>query len=398
MNTAEIFKQSDIVQSYFIRFPISLIANQRYRQMSLEAKVMYALLLNRMTLSMRNNWVNEKMEVYLIYTREEAAHALNITYKKSISAFKELIQFELIIEQRRGRGLANHIYIVKVDVTDEDAADHINSFELHSNLMLDDPENVICQNDSSENTDFSEELSDTSIKTCQNSSSENIDYSQELPDAHIKTCQNGSSENNDGSKELPDAHIKIFQNSSSENSNNSQGLPNTHIKTCQNGTSRPADMEVQDMPKQHPSNINIKNINLSEIDVSQSIPRAHEHIDGQADDENLEIIFNNAELEIFSPSMQMVFKNAIERLYYSEGFTVGTARLPQQKIRSYLNLIDSEVITNVFQKLKNNTSRVKNPTAYMMSTMFNEICEKESGLLINLPPEYVRDSDYYASD
>ena len=82
---------SDVVREDFLRFPLSLLANPRYRHMSLEAKVMYSLLLNRLTLSQRHGWVNEENEVYLIYTREEAAGVLGISYKKAIAAFKELI-------------------------------------------------------------------------------------------------------------------------------------------------------------------------------------------------------------------------------------------------------------------------------------------------------------------
>ena len=74
------YRVSDVVDSEFLRLPLSLLANPKYKQMSLEAKFIYALLLNRMTLSQRNNWINKDNEVYLIYTREEAANTLNISY------------------------------------------------------------------------------------------------------------------------------------------------------------------------------------------------------------------------------------------------------------------------------------------------------------------------------
>ena len=101
------YRVSDVVDSEFLRLPLSLLANPKYKQMSLEAKFIYALLLNRMTLSQRNNWINKDNEVYLIYTREEAANTLNISYRKAIAAFKELIQNGLLHEQRQGLGAPN---------------------------------------------------------------------------------------------------------------------------------------------------------------------------------------------------------------------------------------------------------------------------------------------------
>ena len=84
------YRVSDVVNEEFLRFPLTLLANPKYREMSLEAKFIYSLLLNRLTLSQKNNWINEDNEVYLIYTREDAANTLNITYRKAISAFKDL--------------------------------------------------------------------------------------------------------------------------------------------------------------------------------------------------------------------------------------------------------------------------------------------------------------------
>ena len=91
---------NDVIKSEFLRLPLTLLANPKYKAMSLEAKFIYSLLLNRMTLSQRNDWINEDNEVYLIYTREEAASPLNISYKRSIAAFKELIRNGLLYEQR----------------------------------------------------------------------------------------------------------------------------------------------------------------------------------------------------------------------------------------------------------------------------------------------------------
>lgn len=130
MNRAlRVYRIDDIVQEEYIQFPLSLLANPQYRDMSLEAKMMYALLRNRLTLSQRNHWINDRGEVYLIYTREEAADTLHISYKKAINAFKELIGADLLWEERQGRGYPNLLYVLKAEVTDADAAAFSGRFE-----------------------------------------------------------------------------------------------------------------------------------------------------------------------------------------------------------------------------------------------------------------------------
>ena len=62
------YRISDVVNEEFLRFPLILLSNPRYKEMSLEAKFVYALLLNRLTLSQKNGWINEDNEVYLIFT------------------------------------------------------------------------------------------------------------------------------------------------------------------------------------------------------------------------------------------------------------------------------------------------------------------------------------------
>ncbi len=47
------------------------------------------------------------------------------------------------------------------------------------------------------------------------------------------------------------------------------------------------------------------------------------------------------------------------------------------------------------ESMKHNDQRIVNPTAYLMSTLFNCICEKDSGLILSLPPEYIGSDDLY---
>ena len=93
-----VYKITDILQCEFLKIPKAMFANEKYRRLSSDAKLTFALLYDRLSLSKLNGWINQKDEVYLIYTREEIVKDLGITYKKAISAFRELAAAELIAE------------------------------------------------------------------------------------------------------------------------------------------------------------------------------------------------------------------------------------------------------------------------------------------------------------
>ena len=337
------YRVSDVVNEEFIRFPLTLLANPKYREMSLEAKFVYSLLLNRMTLSQKNNWINEENEVYLIYTREDAAETLNITYRKAISAFKELIAAGLLHEQRQGRGFPNLLYVLKAELADEDAVAFTENFD--------------------------------------GKPTENAETDPANPD-EMQTCRFRSSRH---------AEIAVLD------------MQNPQFKICETDTSRPAKNAVQDMPILHPRKIDNKKSENSEIENSPSIRPAgvgprETGTDGQADldAQQIERILRGCELHLFKENIQRMFVAAIERLYYSEIVKVGNARLPREKVRSYLNYLTSDILMSALDSMQQSEERIINPTAYLMSTIINTICEQESDLILSLPPQYQRPEDFYA--
>jgi hypothetical protein len=103
-----------------------------------------------------------------------------------------------------------------------------------------------------------------------------------------------------------------------------------------------------------------------------------------SDEYLLEDILNRCELYVLPDEEAGVFRNAITRLFYSESFHVGTSVMPRQVIRSHLNAIDGTVLVDTREKLRRNTDKpIKNSTAYVMATLFNNIWELQSDLMVD---------------
>lgn len=107
----ELFKINELRQHQFIQVPKELLYNPRYKTLSSDSKLIYGLLLDRMELSRKNNWINENNEIYLIFTRNNIQNILNISDKTCTKAFKQLTNTELIKEVRQGLGKPNLIFI-----------------------------------------------------------------------------------------------------------------------------------------------------------------------------------------------------------------------------------------------------------------------------------------------
>ena len=116
----ELYKINEAMQNIYYQMPQELFDNEKYKYLSIEAKVIYSFLLNRMNLSKINHWINNNGEVYLIYTRKEIQCKLNLSDKPVTRAFKELRDAELIKEEKQGFGKPNLIYIGKIEHEDYD--------------------------------------------------------------------------------------------------------------------------------------------------------------------------------------------------------------------------------------------------------------------------------------
>ena len=68
----------------FYRLPKALFTSKRFEDVSVEAKVLYGFLLDRMGLSVKNGWKDEEGRVYIIFTVEAIMEHLGCSNKKAV--------------------------------------------------------------------------------------------------------------------------------------------------------------------------------------------------------------------------------------------------------------------------------------------------------------------------
>jgi len=111
----EKYTMADRTTTRFYQLPKELFENPIYREVSVEAKVLYTMVKDRMLLSEKNKgeWEDENGNLYCYFSNESAQKYLNRSEPYIIKLKKELHQAGLILEVRQGVNKPNRIYPLK---------------------------------------------------------------------------------------------------------------------------------------------------------------------------------------------------------------------------------------------------------------------------------------------
>ena len=93
------------------RIPKALFQEQRFQDLSTDAKTLYGILLDRMSLSVKNEWFDKKGRVFIIFTIEDVKRTLRCADNKATRLLRELEKFGLIERKRRGQGKPCLVYV-----------------------------------------------------------------------------------------------------------------------------------------------------------------------------------------------------------------------------------------------------------------------------------------------
>ena len=142
----------------FYRIPKLLFQDSRFQPLSTDAKTLYGILLDRMSLSARNGWLDKAGRVFIIYTVQEVQDSLGCADKKATKLLRELEEYGLIERKRRGLGKPDLIY-VKNFSSESSKTPYMNRDNDDSGAVqntLQDPAKLRCNKTERNNTEISD--------------------------------------------------------------------------------------------------------------------------------------------------------------------------------------------------------------------------------------------------
>ena len=334
------FRGMEAEQYSFYRVPKVLFTAECFKSLSCEAKVLYGLMLDRMSLSIKNRWFDEKDRVYIIFTVEEIMELLGCGRQKAIKNIAELDSEKgigLIEKKRLGLGKPNVIYV--------------------KNFM---------------------------IKECLDSESGEIEAENA---GNTQKYENQTSRSmKSGFQEVPESDFQKYENQTSGSMKTElQEVPESNFKKCENRTSGSMKIKTQEVPKSNCNNTDINNTDFNGTDSIQSYlsPSAGEvRPVGEDVIERMEtyraLIQENIDYECFldrreKEDVDELIELMVEILMMPDDSVVRIdgADKPVSVVKSRFLKLTYSHIEYVLFSLHRNTSKVANIRAYLLTTLYN---------------------------
>ena len=161
--TFNYFYGTEADQFSFYRIPKALFTDSYFKDLSSDAKILYGLMLDRMSLSIKNQWFDDKNRAYIYFSIEDIMELLNCGRNKAIKSMRELDDetgIGLIEKRRQGFGKVNVIYVKTFmpEKTDEKKfGEELEKFKKQTSVENEEPTEVYISNPNNTN------LSDTEM-------------------------------------------------------------------------------------------------------------------------------------------------------------------------------------------------------------------------------------------
>ncbi|EIB6117788.1 replication initiator protein A [Enterococcus faecalis] len=145
MANLNFYSSNEVYAETYYQLPKIFFTNSKYKKMSSDAKIAYALLKDRFNYSIRNNWCDEDNHIYFVYTVKDLQEILDCGTEKISKIKKELERAELLHQKRMGLNKPNRLYLLKPEATAQDVYLQSNTPETLGNTgisKIEIPENV----------------------------------------------------------------------------------------------------------------------------------------------------------------------------------------------------------------------------------------------------------------
>ncbi|RGG67392.1 hypothetical protein DWW96_01660 [Eubacterium sp. AF17-7] len=316
-------------QFNFIRIPKAMIVDPMFADLSVNAKLLYGVLLDRMNLSMKNRWFDSENRVYIIYQIAEIMEDFNFSKKTAVRYLNELENFGLVEKKRRGLGLPSLLYVKNFVV-----------FQDHS-----EPDD----------TDFDDVAEDDNLN-------ENMETSR-------------------GIQRETSRGVRTYTSRSGDMETS---------KGVQKETLRGAKSELQEVTKRGPliSKTNSNNININNTKESNNIlsnPIVKNAVDRMGREEEslfekyTKMVKDNIDYDVLisrhylEKSMIDGMVNLIVETIISENdyIIISSTKFPKEAVKSRFSKLDISHIEYVLECMNHNTTNIKNIKKYLLAALYN---------------------------
>lgn len=114
--TFDYFYKQETEKYSFYMIPKVLMTDNFFSELSSDAKILYSVLLDRASLSYKNNWIDSENKVYIYYPIDILTTTINKSKPTIVNLLKNLETFGLIKRKRQGLGKASKIYVMNFTV------------------------------------------------------------------------------------------------------------------------------------------------------------------------------------------------------------------------------------------------------------------------------------------
>ena len=360
------FTGMEAEQYSFYRVPKVLFTEPCFKALSCEAKVLYGLMLDRMSLSIKNRWLDSEDKVYIIFTVEEIAELMNCGTQKAVKLVKELDSnngIGLIEKKRLGLGKPNVIYVKNFmirEVPDQKSTDSCADLQ---------PEHKKCADLQSEHRNHEE---------CVNLQSEA--ENGEKPGTFL----NGENHHSGVVKStIQDCVESQLQNGENHNSGmmktTNQEFPESQFQNGENHHSRIVEITKPEYPKSQSNNTDINKTDISETEINQSYPI----ISGNAQKKKdvmekmrayREVIHENIDYQYHAKEdVDELVELMIEVMMMPEDSMIRIAGVekPVALVKNRFMKLNYSHIEYVLFCLNRNTTKIGNIKAYLLTALYN---------------------------
>ena len=360
------FTGMEAEQYSFYRVPKVLFTEPCFKALSCEAKVLYGLMLDRMSLSIKNRWLDSEDKVYIIFTVEEIAELMNCGTQKAVKLVKELDSnngIGLIEKKRLGLGKPNVIYVKNFmirEVPDQKSTDSCADLQ---------PEHKKCADLQSEHRNHEE---------CVNLQSEA--ENGEKPGTFL----NGENHHSGVVKStIQDCVESQLQNGENHNSGmmktTNQEFPESQFQNGENHHSRIVEITKPEYPKSQSNNTDINKTDISETEINQSYPIISGNPQKKKDVmEKMrayrEVIHENIDYQYHAKEdVDELVELMIEVMMMPEDSMIRIAGVekPVALVKNRFMKLNYSHIEYVLFCLNRNTTKVGNIKAYLLTALYN---------------------------